>query len=85
MVKVREGLTGINRSTVKSKVVSLQTIKTYVEIKVQLHPALTSGIIVGDWLGSRPGRLKPRVRSPDRHLIGRRVRLRTGVNELEKR
>jgi hypothetical protein len=73
------------RSTVKSKFVSLHAIKTYVEVKVQLHPVLTSGTIAGDWSDSRPGRFNPLLRSPGSHLIGCWVRLRTGVSELEKR
>jgi hypothetical protein len=45
---------------------------------------LTSALVGGEWSVSRPGRFIPRERAPGTHWIGSWVRLRAGLDGVEK-
>jgi hypothetical protein len=44
-------------------------MKTYVEVAVQIHVFLTSALIGGEWLDSRPGHITPEERAPGTQQI----------------
>jgi hypothetical protein len=58
---------------------NLNTIRTYREVEVQLHPFLTSALDGGDWSASRPGRFPP-GKSPRYSLVPR-----AGLDAVVKR
>jgi hypothetical protein len=58
---------------------------TYVEADVQIHVFLTSTLVGGEWLASRPGRFTPGERAPGTHWIGGWVKPRAGLDDVEKR
>jgi hypothetical protein len=45
-------------------------MKTYGEVDVQTHVFLTSVLVAGEWLASRPGRFTPGERIPSTLWIG---------------
>jgi hypothetical protein len=52
-------------------------------VEVQIH-VLTSALVGGEWLASRPGRFTPEERSPDTHWIGGLMGPRAGLDDTEK-
>jgi hypothetical protein len=44
-------------------------VTTYEGVYVQIHVILTSELVEGEWLSSRPGRFTPRERVPGTHGI----------------
>jgi hypothetical protein len=55
-------------------------MKAYRGVKV----FLTSALVGGEWLASRPGRFTPGERAPGTHWIGGCVDPRAGLDDLEK-
>jgi hypothetical protein len=51
----------------------------------KIHIFLTSGLVGGEWLISRPDRFTPGERAPVTHWIGGWVDLVAGLDDLEKR
>jgi hypothetical protein len=54
-------------------------MKAYTRVDVQIHIILTSALVGGEWLASRPGRF-----TPGTHWIGCRVGPRAGLDDVEK-
>jgi hypothetical protein len=50
-----------------------------------MYVFLTSALVVGEWLASRPCRFTPGERAPDTYRIGGCVDLSTGLDDVEKR
>ena len=52
------------------------------EVEVLIHSFLTSTLVVGEWLISRPDRFGP-GQNPGTHCVGCRVNPRTGLDDLQ--
>jgi hypothetical protein len=60
-------------------------MKKYGGVYVKVHIFLTSALVGGEWVASRPGRFTPRERAPGTHWIGGWVGPRAGLDDVEKR
>jgi hypothetical protein len=60
-------------------------IKAYDGVVVQIHILLTSALVEGEWLASRPGLFTPGERAQGTHWIGGWVGSRARLVDLEKR
>jgi hypothetical protein len=60
-------------------------MKEYVGVDVQIHIFLTSALVGGEWLASRPGRVTPGKTAPGTHWIGGWVDPRAGLDDVGKR
>jgi hypothetical protein len=60
-------------------------MKTYGGVNVYIHIFLTSALVGGEWLVSRPGRFTPGEIAPGTHCIGGWVDPRAGLDDVEKR
>jgi hypothetical protein len=49
------------------------------------HVFLTSALVGGEWLASRPGRFTPGERAPGTHCIGSSVGPKVGLDNMERR
>jgi hypothetical protein len=54
-------------------------MKEYGGVDVEIHIFLTSALVGGEWLASRPGRF-----TPGTHCIGGWVDPRAGLDDMEK-
>jgi hypothetical protein len=60
-------------------------MKANVGIHVQIYIFLTSILVGGKWLASRPCRFTTGEKVPDIHCIGGRVGPRAGLDEVENK
>jgi hypothetical protein len=60
-------------------------MKVYGGVDIYFHVILTSALVGGEWLASRPGRFTAGERTPGTHWIGGWVDPRAGLDEVEKR
>jgi hypothetical protein len=73
------------RSYSKVKVIKHYAMKAYEGVDVYIHVFLTSALVGGEWLASRPGRFTPGERDPGTHWAGGWVGPRAGLDDVEKR
>jgi hypothetical protein len=60
-------------------------MKAYGAVDAQIHVFLTSTLVGGEWLASRPCRFTPGERATGTHRIGGRVGPKAGLDHMEKR
>jgi hypothetical protein len=60
-------------------------MKAYGGVDVEIHIFLTSALVGGEWLASRPHGFTPGESAPGTHWIGGRVGRRAGMDDVEKR
>jgi hypothetical protein len=60
-------------------------MKTYEEVKVEIHELLTSILDASGWSSERPDRFIPNVRTPGTLWIGGWMDLSAGKGAVEKR
>jgi hypothetical protein len=59
-------------------------MKTYGGADVQIHVFLTSVLVGGEWLASRPGRFNPRKEPPATHWIGGWMGNKADMDDVKK-
>jgi hypothetical protein len=71
---------------VRAQLIKHYAMKTYggVDVHVQIYILLTSALVGGEWLASRPGRFTPGERAPGIHCIGDWAGPRVGLDNVEK-
>jgi hypothetical protein len=58
-------------------------MKAHGGVDVQIHVWLTSALVRGEWLASRPGRFTPGEKVPGTHWIGGSVDLTANLDDME--
>jgi hypothetical protein len=67
------------------QVIKHYAMKAYGGVDLYIHIFLTSALVGGEWLASRPCRFTPLERAPGTHWIGDWVGFRVDMDDVEKR